>query len=224
MNNIEIEVKILLQSQENAEKFLKALKKNSEVKIFEKSSQLNHYFRNWDLNILSNNIKKYLNSEDKIKLEDLINKAKWFSVRTRKLNDRVILVIKATLNENEDSINWTWRIEFEADINLSINELDELILNSWFEYETKYSRDRIEYRYKDYNVTIDKNSGYWYLAEIEKVVKDKKDLEKITKEIRDEIKLLWFKELSQERIWRMYKHYINVWPHYYGTNNWFNVM
>ncbi len=222
-NNIEIEVKILLQDKKNAAEFLEALKKNGEVTVYEESSQLNHYFRFWKLEQLKTKVIQHLSEDDVKKLESVTELAKWFSVRTRKLNDRVILVVKATLNENEDSVNGTGRIEFEADVELSIDKLDAIILNSWFEYETKYSRDRVEYRYKNFNVTIDKNSGYWYLAELERVVEDEKDLEKITGEIRDEIKLLWFEELSQERVGRMYKHYINVWPHYYGTNNWFNV-
>lgn len=214
MNNIEIEVKVLLQSEENKDLFMKSLKKKSDVVLLWKNTQLNHYFDNGDFSILKDNFKDVLDNEDYQKLEHIIEAWKSFSVRTRKADERVILVIKASIDET-NSINWTWRIEFEVDMNISIEELDKILLDSGFPYGSKWSRSREEYSYKDYTVCIDKNSWYWYIAELERVVSDEKDLEKIKKEIRDEISTLWFEELSQDRVNRMYEYYCKNWPDYY---------
>lgn len=222
MNNIEVEVKILLQSREKKEAFLKACSKKYPLEEKATNSQLNHYFAGGDLWALEENISLYLSEEQKNELKMLISKAKSFSARTRKANDDVIFVLKASVDET-NSINGTWRLEFEVHVPLSIDELDGIFLKSWFEYETKWSRDRVEYNFWDYTLCIDENSGYWFLAEIERVVPDGEDIDTIKSDIRSLIEELWSEELSQDRVNRMYNHYIHVWPHYYGTKNWFNV-
>lgn len=222
MNNIEIEVKILLQSEENKSRFLSALQSHGGLIETGKNSQLNHYFSGGDLHILKGNISAYLDESQKQNLDSLMARAKSFSARTRKSDDRVIFVLKASIDET-NSINGTGRLEFEVDMPLSIDELDQIFLDSGFSYETKWSRDRVEYQYGDYVVCLDQNSGYGWLAELERVVTDESQLETIKTEIRDEISVLGFSELPQDRVNRMYQHYVHVWPHYYGTRNWFNV-
>ena len=223
MNNIEVEVKILLQSLEKKDNFLKACEEKYPLRESHKNSQLNHYFTWWDLDALKNNIDSYLDVQQKEELKTLISKAKSFSARTRKSNDSVIFVLKASVDET-NSINGTGRLEFEVTVPLSIDELDKVFLDSWFSYETKWSRDRVEYNFWDYTLCVDENSGYGFLAEIERVVPDGEDIESIKSNIRALIEELWFEELSQDRVNRMYEHYIHVWPHYYGTKNWFNVL
>ena len=223
MNNIEVEVKILLQSLKEKERFLEACQRATELTEARKNSQLNHYFARWDLRKLQENIDIHLGNEQKNELEMLISKAKSFSGRTRKSNDDVIFVLKASVDET-NSINGTGRLEFEVTVPMSIDELDQIFLDSGFEYETKWSRDRVEYNFWDYTLCIDENSGYGFLAEIERVVPDGEDIDSIKIGIRSLIKELWFEELSQDRVNRMYEHYIHVWPHYYGTKNWFNVL
>ncbi len=224
MNNIEIEVKVLLQSEENKDLFMKSLNDNWDVVLIWKNSQLNHYFDNGDFEKLKQNFKSVLKEEEYKKLEHIIKVWKSFSVRTRKADEKVIFVIKASIDET-NSINWTWRIEFEAFLDISIDELDKLILDSWFPYGSKWSRTREEYSYKDYTICVDKNSWYWYLAEFERVVPNEKDLDKIKKEIRQEIKSLWFEELPQDRVNRMYEYYCENWPDYYWADEfkYFNV-
>ena len=223
MNNIEVEVKILLQSLKEKERFLGACQKKSELVEARKNSQLNHYFVWGDLKKLQENIDTQLSNEQKDELKMLISKAKSFSARTRKSNEDVIFVLKTSVDET-NSINGTGRLEFEVTVPMSIDELDWVFLDSWFEYETKWSRERVEYNFWEYTLCIDENSGYWFLAEIERVVPDGEDIDVIKSSIRDLITELWFEELSQDRVNRMYEHYIHVWPHYYGTKNWFNVL
>lgn len=217
MNNIEIEVKVLLQSEENAKNLLEKLEKTWKLEKIWENSQLNHYFDNGDFMSLKNNFKDVLNVGNYKKLEHILEVWKSFSVRTRKEDERVIFVIKASIDES-NSINWTWRIEFEVDVDMDIDSLDKILLESGFPYGSKWSRSRKEYKYKNYTVAIDKNSWYWYLAEFERVVPDGKDLDLIKKEIREELAELSLIELSQDRVNRMYQYYIKNWPDYYGAS------
>lgn len=223
MNNIEVEVKILLQSKENKDIFLKACENISPLTESTRNSQLNHYFNWGSLQDLENNIQPYLSDTQKEELQGLISKAKSFSARTRKSNNDVIFVLKASVDET-NSINGTGRLEFEVVVPLSIDELDQIFLDSGFEYQTKFSRNRVEYSFWDYTLCVDENSGYGFLAEIERVVPDGEDIEVIKTDIRNLIEKTGFEELSQDRVNRMYEHYTHVWPYYYGTKNWFNVL
>src|SRR3989344_4557302 len=51
-------------------------------------------------------------------------------------------------------------------------ELGTLILSAGFAYQAKWSREREEYLCHGINITLDKNAGYGWLAEFEKVVDD----------------------------------------------------
>ncbi len=217
MNQIEIEVKVLLQSEANAEKFMSTLRSRWEVKMIGKNSQLNHYFNGGDFSQMVEQFREVLSEGDLAKLEHIIQIGKSFSVRTRQADERVIFVIKASIDET-NSINGTWRIEFEADVSMSIDDLDARLLASGCTYASKWSRYREEYSYKDYTICLDKNSGYGYLVEFERVVSDSSELDTIKAEIRSEIESLGFEELSQDRVNRMYEFYCQHWPEYYGAS------
>jgi adenylate cyclase class IV len=144
-------------------------------------------------------------------------------VRTRQADDKVILVIKAVADETT-SANGTARMEFETVLKgITLEKLDTLLLDSDFEYQAKWSREREEYKYKDMNVTIDKNAGYGYVAEFEKVVADSSELEKVKSYIRNEMKVLGFEELPQDRLARMFDYYNKNWRDYYGTEKTFII-
>jgi len=132
-------------------------------------------------------------------------------------------VVKASLDDTSSS-NGTARIEFEEEVaNLALQELDQIMLDHGFPYQSKWSRDRQEYKYKDYNVCIDKNAGYGYVAEFEKIISDKEQAEATKKAIRNELELLGIEELNQERLERMFTHYNKNWPEYYGTEKTFTI-
>lgn len=227
MNNtqqIEIEIKSLLGSKENAEKLEKHLfKRDSKTQLFKTSSQLNHYFLNGDFALLLKNIRQHLNQDEIIKIIQIVEEGKNHSTRTRKKNNEVILVLKATVDDTT-SANGTARLEYETSFeNLTLDQLDEMLLKSNFAYEAKWSRDRKEYKYKDYIVSIDRNAGYGYLTEFEKVVTKGTDIEKIKQEIRSELKEMGLDELPQDRLARMFDYYNKNWHHYYGTEKTFTI-
>jgi adenylate cyclase class IV len=98
-------------------------------------------------------------------------------------------------------------------------------LESGFKYQAKWSREREEYDYKGMNVCLDKNAGYGYLAEFEKVLQggDDSALASARAEIESVMRELGVAELPQDRLERMFAHYNQNWPDYYGTDKVFVI-
>ncbi len=223
-NNIEVEIKSLLGSYKAKESLISRMYDNyNNLTLIRKNKQLNHYFTSGNLQKLENNIVRFLNEKEKDLLQNIIQFSMSHSVRTRKADNNVLFVVKATLDETTSS-NGIARSEFEVEVPLSIDDLDQLILDSGFKYQAKWSRERHEYLYKEYTVSIDKNAGYGYLAEFERVVPHDSDFVAIKKEIRGEFELLGIQELQQDRLERMFAHYNKNWKEYYGTDKTFVIL
>ena len=107
--------------------------------------------------------------------------------------------------------------------NLTLEELDQLVLKSSFEYQAKWSRERTEYKYLGVNATIDKNAGYGYLAEFEKVINDEAKVAEAKTRLREVVSELALEELDQVRLERMFAYYNANWRDYYGTDKVFVV-
>jgi predicted adenylyl cyclase CyaB len=223
MHDYEIEIKSLLGSKGNAEKLLSKMRElDPKLVSHGQHKQLNHYFEDGDLKILYRNVVKHVKENDQKKLKDICDKAQDFSLRTRQADDRVLLVLKASVDDTT-SENGTARIEFESRVDLTLNELDKLVLNSGFTYQAKWSRERQEFKYKDANVTIDKNAGYGYLAEFELVENDDSVLDNAKARLRELMQELGVEELRQDQLQRMFDYYNANWQDYYGTDKVFNI-
>lgn len=224
MNTFEIEIKILLGSEEKAQELVKKLYENDKsTSIIWENSQLNHYFLvKWNLEKLYHELQQYISSSHHDKLHQIIIEGRNHSIRTREVDWKILFIVKASVDDTTSS-NGTARIEFEEEVNLSLQQVDQILLNNWFPYQSKWSRQRKEYKYKDYNVCIDKNAGYWYVAEFEKIISDKSEAEQTKDTIRKELNLLNIEELNQERLERMFTHYNSHRPEYYWTEKTFII-
>ena len=167
---------------------------------------------------------EYISPEELHRLHDLEKNAKSFSVRTRGTVDETILVVKATMNA-ETSSNGTARIEWEVDLApMSLEKMDDLVLKAGFEYQAKWSRERDEYKLNhDTALCIDRNAGYGYVAEFERVISDESQIESTRVELLGMIESLGFAELDQARLARMFDFYNQNWRDYYGTERVFTV-
>ncbi|HYD34676.1 MAG TPA: hypothetical protein VD999_01270 [Vitreimonas sp.] len=226
-DHFEIEIKSLLGTADKAEALRSQLHaRYPSLKQVEDSSQLNHYFVGNDDNLpfLIEKISSHISTKDQQKLQTMIGKARKASVRTRLLNDTVILVIKASIDDTTSS-NGIARLEFEATTpDLSIDELDQLVLSAGYEYQAKWSRARQAYQLdNDTTVSIDKNAGYGYLAEFEKVVHSADAADATQTELRELMAELGAAELAQDRLERMFAYYNEHWPEYYGTEKTFSI-
>lgn len=226
MHTFEVEVKVLLGTEEKADDLISALKKREKkVRLTGQSSQLNHYFDDQgDFPSLLLAFQTYLKPDQLQSLQDTLSVSKKHSLRTRDADGFVSLVVKADREKVADSMHGNMRYEWEAIIpEMTIERLDKHILACGFSYLSKWSRQRKEYRYKDITVCIDKNAGYGYLAEFEKVVHSEEDAESAKASIKKELQDLGLEELSSERLGRMFVHYNAHWKDYYRTDKTFII-
>lgn len=221
---VEVEIKSLLGSKENADALLARLREyDADVHSVGSNKQLNHYFIGGDVALLEENFSEILSEEKRRLFSRILHEGKSVSIRTRKADDSVLLVAKASIDDTT-SANGTARIEFEAGLPLSIDALDAKLLESGCEYQAKWSRDREEYALGDgTHVCLDRNAGYGYLAEFERVVPEGTDADAVKAELRALMGKLGVEELPQDRLERMFAFYNEHWREYYGTEKVFVV-
>ena len=223
MAHYEVEVKTLLGPVENAEALkAKMCELDPACACVSKNNQLNHYFEGGDINDLYDKTHHLVDGPELEKFQQMLEKGSNFSVRTRQKDDEVLLVVKASVDEGT-SENTVSRLEFEEAVAVSLDELDALVLEAGYTYQAKWSREREEYTYKGANVCLDRNAGYGYLAEFEKLTEDESSLGAIREDIDALMAELGVEELSQDRLARMFDHYNQNWPDYYGTDKTFII-
>jgi predicted adenylyl cyclase CyaB len=225
MASLEIEIKSLLGSRARADALRSKLHEcDPHTKLISENTQLNHYFIGGDFDELYKKLKKHLAPVDAKKFKEIIALGSDFSLRTRLIDNRQLLFVLKASRDEGTSHNTISRLEFEVEIsNMTLEELDRLILDCGFEYQAKWSRAREEYICKNVTVCLDKNSGYGYLAEFEKMVSDELQMKTVEKEIRSFMEYLGVEEIPQDRLERMFDHYNAHWQEYYGTDNIFIV-
>ena len=218
----EVEIKSLLQTDESAQKLRIKLAEQG-IKLSNKYNQLNHYFLNdGDFKKLEEKLLPLFSDDKKEKLKRILEEGKEHSMRTREMNDEVFFVVKASVDETTSS-NGILRMEFEEKVDISMDELDRILEETGFSYQAKWSRKREEYNKNDFYITIDKNAGYGYVSEFEIGTENPNDLQEAKQRILNFMKDLDLKELSQDRLERMFKFYNENWRDYYGTENIFNI-
>ncbi len=223
MQSYEVEVKALLGSAERAEEVRNALKEaDPTCTLHSRNKQLNHYFEGGDISKLVEVAAPKFPLEISGRLRDLAKRASSFSVRTREKDGVVFLVVKVSVGD-DTSENGIARMEFEENVPMTLAELDALVLSAGFTYQAKWSREREEYVCKGINVTLDKNAGYGWLAEFERVVDDPTKVDEAQRDVRALMEALGVAELPQDRLARMFAFYNSHWPEYYGTDKIFVI-
>ncbi len=223
MAQFEIEIKSLLGEKSAADALIEKLKSSDAActKTAE-NKQLNHYFEGGNIDALYQKVEHLFTAEIQEKLQVIIEKGTSFSVRTRQKDYEVLLVVKASVDAGT-SANTVSRLEFEEAVPASLDALDRLVEGAGYRYQAKWSREREEYAYKGLTVCIDKNAGYGYLAEFEKVTDAEHTLADVRAEIEKVMAELGVAELPQDRLARMFDFYNNHWAEYYGTDKTFVV-
>src|SRR3989344_5279030 len=221
MSQYEIEIKSLLGSSGKAAKLKEKIREKGGA-LLNSNKQLNHYFILNDVNKFKEKFNSHLSGENKVKLNKILEEGSNFSVRTRDTDGKVLLVVKASIGDDTSS-NGVSRMEFESEMKMTLNELDQLLLDLGLKYQAKWSREREEYRLDDTNICLDKNAGYGYLAEFEKVVTDRALAPSAQKALLGMMKNFEVEELPQNRLERMFAHYNENWRDYYGTDRIFNI-
>ena len=221
MSQYEIEIKSLLGSSERAAKLKEKIRKKGGV-LLNSNKQLNHYFIINDVGRLKQKLGSRIARRDQTSFNKILKEGSNFSVRTRDTDGKVLLVIKASIGQ-DTSANGISRMEFESEMKMTLDDLDQLLLDLGLKYQAKWSREREEYRLDDTNICLDKNAGYGYLAEFEKVVTDRALAPSAKKALLGMMKNFEVEELPQNRLERMFAHYNENWRDYYGTDRIFNI-
>ena len=225
MHAYEVEIKVLLGTPEAKDAFMKRVSESFPGLSHSYSeSQKNHYFEWGNLAHLFGTFRQYISDKDAASLHALSKEAKSFSVRTRGTPTQTIIVVKATVND-ETSSNGTARIEWEVDLApMTLEEMDAKVLQAGFSYQAKWSREREGYNLSENTVLcLDKNAGYGYLAEFERVIHDPAMVEETRAELLAIIESLGYAELDQARLARMFDFYNKNWNDYYGTEKVFTL-
>ncbi len=221
----EIEIKSLLGSAENAENLRISLKRvDANTTLICKNKQLNHYFAGDKVKELEQKLSPLFSDvEQQQALHTILETGSNFSIRTREIDGKILLVVKASVDAHT-SANGVSRLEFEEEVpGHTLDELDQAILAAGFSYQAKWSREREEYLCQGTKVCLDKNAGYGYLAEFERMADDMSEGDKIRGEIRSLMQAVGVAELPQSRLERMFAHYNQHWPEYYGTDKIFVI-
>lgn len=231
MHSYEVEIKSLLGGAERAEELRRAMQElDPSCALLSVNRQLNHYFEpstrlrsgGGSLKELYEKVGQKLSTDASARLSEIAGKTAELSVRTRDKDGTVFLIVKATLRD-DSSANGVARMEFEEQVPMTLAELDEAVMSARFKYQAKWSRQREEYLCRGINVTLDKNAGYGWLAEFERMVDDPSKVDDAEREVRSLMEDLGVVELPQERLERMFSHYNAHWQDYYGTGKIFIV-
>ena len=223
MSHFEIEIKSLLGDKQKAEELkAKMCALDPSCSLVSQNKQLNHYFEGGDMQDLYRRVEHLFAGDEQEKLQKTIERGTEFSIRSRQRDEEILLVVKASIDDG-DSANTIKRIEFEEPVSVTLDELDELLLGAGFGYQAKWSREREEYAYKGASVCLDKNAGYGYLAEFEKIVPEEHMADQVRNEIQELMDELEVVELAQDRLARMFAHYNANWPDYYGSDKVFII-
>ncbi|TAK73105.1 MAG: CYTH domain-containing protein, partial [Dehalococcoidia bacterium] len=168
----EIEIKSLLGESSEAERVregMRALDPNATCRA--SYTQINHYFENGDITKLVEALTPLVSSATADKMGTIAEEGRSLSIRTRSMNGESRIVMKASIGD-DSSANGVARLEIEEPVTLALDALDQLVLSCGYTYQAKWSRSREEYQVGDVTVCLDKNAGYGYLAEFEKVVEN----------------------------------------------------
>lgn len=225
MHAYEVEIKVLLGTAEAKDAFMKRVSESfPSLSHSYSESQKNHYFEWGNLAHLFGTFRQYISDKDAASLHTLSKEAKSFSVRTRGTQTQTIIVVKATVND-ETSSNGTARIEWEVDLApMTLEEIDTKVLQAGFSYQAKWSREREGYNLNENTILcLDKNAGYGYLAEFERVIDDASLVDSTRVELLAIIESLGYAELDQARLARMFDFYNKNWNDYYGTEKVFTL-
>ncbi len=219
----EVEIKALIADKQSIDKLIKRLKKmDDKFVLLRKEVQLNHYFQLGDIPKLIDSLHDYLETPDIKLLQNIHEKATSVSIRTREKNRVTIILVKGSMDKT-DAAHSHRRMEFEKELQISIDVLDSILINSGFGVEAKWSATRKMYKFLDSTVDIMFTPGYGYVIEIEKVLFNEKDIESARSDIEELMNKLQLKQLSGERLARMYAYYNRHWQEYYGTNKVFTI-
>lgn len=219
----EIEIKSLLPDRQALDNLLDKIKqRDPSMELVSTQRQRNHYFHGGSLESLIEHAATHLSPEHIESLRAIDATATHINVRSRQKNDDVLLIAKGSLDATSAAHSHQ-RMEFEAIVPLTIDQLDDLILASGWSLEAKWQANREIYSALGLTIDTIVTPGYGYMVEFERVVTDDSSREEAHQQILDVMESLGVDELPNDRLERMFAYYNQHWQEYYDTDNTFVV-
>lgn len=220
----EVEYKIQLKNDLGAiNRYLQKLAALGRLEYSGYEEQINHYFQGVDLNKLDAEFVK----KNKIKIVENPN------IRTREINKKERYIVIKSGGAN-DSARYEQSIRVKSEI--GINAVDAILMQAGGAYHSKWSRTRATYILTQYAsktvgeqtrdweifVTIDFNSGYGYLSELELCCDNKEEV-KLAVTILDTLcERLGVTPINPKKLDNMYRYYVAHWGQFYTTKRVFS--
>ena len=138
----EIEIKSLLGSKAASDELLrKVTERDPATRLVSTQHQLNHYFKGGNLRELLTTMGDRLSDDQRQRVETIAATATSVNVRSRQKNDDVLLIIKGSLDKTS-AVHSHQRMEFEANVPLTIEQLDREVIEAGWTLEAKWEAHR----------------------------------------------------------------------------------
>ena len=214
----EVEIKCFVDTHADVAALVERMKQLDTACVHKARNELrNHYFNCDDPKQLTGVGKRVLSELPARQLAELIEQSATISVRTRRKNRQVFLIAKGVA-AGGDAIHGSNRMEFESEVDMSITELDNLLVGAGLEVLAKWSGYKDVYALSGSTIEIQFSAGYGYMVEIEQVVDTERQVAEAEANIRELAKQLGLKEVDSELIGKMYHYYNDHWAEYYETD------
>jgi hypothetical protein len=221
---VEIEKKCLLDGgEEEAQRLVaKLFELDAKTKKTRSKVLLNHYFELLDKELFVESMKALVEVGRRDEFAEVMTAGKTFSVRTRKSNDDVILMVKAT-KDKSSAVHGVARLEFEQEVRtFTIEELDSFLIKSGCAAIAKWSGHKDSYICMGEIVEVMFSPGYGWMVEVE-VVQEDGDTETAEKRVDEILEKLGIQAVDPELVERMYAHYNANWEEFYLTERVFRL-
>jgi len=145
------------------------------------------------------------------------NSPEGLDLRIRRTDTNAYLILKKGWMHDEDREELEVRVDEEA-----FDTLDSILTNLGYDYNTKWHRERTEYHYHDFAITLDFNAGYGWVAEIEKVVSEGEE-DSAKQEISALAQEIGLQPTPPEVFDKMYHYYKKNWQYYFDSGKTFTL-
>lgn len=135
---------------------------------------------------------------------------------TREGVPRVYLVAKS------GELHGSVRKEYELSVDSTLEQLDELLITAGNNLKSRWYRRRETLGKDGISICLDRNDGYGFVVEIEKMSYTDDGADESVLMIRTLADSLGLEEISKATLDKMYKHYTDNWSDYYRKGKTFN--
>lgn len=121
----------------------------------------------------------------------------------------------------KDNANGLVRGESETShYDLSQDELNHILLTSYsYTLQAKWSRLRTDYKIGNFTISVNLNSGYRGVCEVETLLESKEESESALEDCRAILAQLGLEELDSELLEQMFSFYNQNWQDFYATSH-----